>query len=106
MIDTQDLMSCSHQVCACVQLAPMSTTTDFTTAAEYSIGNSGQSLIFSIVTKHSLQRGADLQWISAFPTEAEVLYPPLTYLEPTGRTQVIPVKTYICTIVQVNATIP
>ena len=25
-----------------------------------------------------LQYGADLQWISAFPGEAEVLYPPLT----------------------------
>jgi hypothetical protein len=28
---------------------------------------------------------ADLQWLSAFPGEAEILFPPLTYLQPTGR---------------------
>lgn len=33
--------------------------------------------------------GADVQWLSAFPGEAEVLYPPLTYLKPTGRTEEI-----------------
>ena len=27
---------------------------------------------------------ADIQWLSAFPEEAEVLYPPLTHLAPTG----------------------
>ena len=32
--------------------------------------------------------GADVQWLSAFPGEAEILYPPLTYLKPTGRLQV------------------
>ena len=32
--------------------------------------------------------GADVQWLSAFPGEAEILYPPLTYLQPTGRSQV------------------
>ena len=31
-----------------------------------------------------MQYGADLQWLSAFPSEAEVLYPPLSYLQPTG----------------------
>ena len=32
--------------------------------------------------------GADVQWLSAFPHEAEILYLPLTYLKPTGRSQV------------------
>ena len=36
--------------------------------------------------------GAEIQWLSAFPEEAEVLYPPLTYLNPTGRTEKIVVK--------------
>jgi len=36
--------------------------------------------------------GADLRWVSAFPGEAEVLYPPLTYLKPTGRTEKISAK--------------
>ena len=33
------------------------------------------------------ERGADVAWLSAFPGEKEVLFPPLTYLSPTGRTQ-------------------
>ena len=28
----------------------------------------------------------DLQYLSAFPAEAEVLFPPLTFLRPTGVT--------------------
>ena len=31
--------------------------------------------------------GAELKWLSAFPGEEEVLFPPLTYLQPTGREQ-------------------
>jgi hypothetical protein len=65
------------------ELAPMSTTTDIYTAVSYSM--SSNSLIFRIVTKNSLQRGADLQWLSAFPAEAEVLYPPLVSLFPPAR---------------------
>ena len=32
----------------------------------------------------ALPRGADLQYLSAFPAEKELLYPPLTFLQPTG----------------------
>ena len=31
-----------------------------------------------------MQRGADLSFLSAFPEEAEILFPPLTYLEVVG----------------------
>ena len=31
--------------------------------------------------------GADISWLSAFPGEKEVLFPPLTYLDPSGREQ-------------------
>ena len=34
-----------------------------------------------------MQLGADLQWLSAFPNEAEILYPPLTYLKPSGKAE-------------------
>jgi hypothetical protein len=81
----------------------MSTTTDIATAAAYSI--STESLIFKIATRNKLQRGADLQWVSAFPSEAEILYPPLTYLQPTGRTQVIVVDDHRFTIVEVTPTL-
>jgi hypothetical protein len=88
---------------AYVQLAPMSTTTNIITAVTYSM--SSESLIFKIVTKNGLQRGTDLQWLSVFPTEEEILYPPLTYLQPTGRTQVIEVDSYKFTIVEVTPTV-
>ena len=35
---------------------------------------------------------ADLQWLSAFPNEAEILFPPLTYMQPNGKTQVIAIE--------------
>jgi hypothetical protein len=85
----------ANLACARVQLAPMSTTTKFRTAAEYSVGDKGgHSLIFKIKTRNNLQRGADLKWLSAFPTEAEILFPPLTYLQPTGSTQQVVVEKY------------
>ena len=34
-----------------------------------------------------MERGASIEYLSAFPAEAEFLYPPLSYLRPTGRTQ-------------------
>ena len=45
---------------------------------------SESSLLFKIKTKSFMQRGADLQYLSAFPAEKELLYPPLTFLKPTG----------------------
>ena len=65
------------------ELAPMSTTTDPSVAISYAI--SEESLIFKLKVDNFVQYGADVQWLSAFPGEAEVLYPPLTYLQPTGR---------------------
>ena len=47
---------------------------------------SESSLLFKIKTKSFMQRGADLQYLSAFPAEKELLYPPLTFLRPTGAT--------------------
>ena len=68
------------------ELAPMSTTSDLNIAIEYGTCSTG-SLIFKIQVPDALASGADLEWLSAFPTEAEVLYPPLTFLRPTGRMQ-------------------
>ena len=67
------------------ELAPMSTTTDIRVAARYAL--SSDSVLLRLKIDSVLARGADLRWLSAFPDEAEVLYPPLTFLEPTGRTQ-------------------
>ena len=64
--------------------APMSTSPDASVAVAYSAGASS-SLLLKIVTSSFIDRGADLFFLSAFPTEREVLYPPLSYLQPTGR---------------------
>jgi hypothetical protein len=68
------------------ELAFMSTTSDLNVAVRYSI--SPNSLLFKIVPSSFMSMGADVQWLSAFPGEAEILYPPLTYLRPSGRKQV------------------
>ncbi len=65
------------------ELAFMSTTTDLSVAVRYSL--SRNSLLFKIVPQNFMSNGAELQWLSAFPGEAEVLFPPLTFLQPTGR---------------------
>ena len=66
------------------ELSLMSTTTDSSVAVRYSL--SPFSLLFKIKAVDFMSMGADLKWLSAFPGEAEFLYPPLTYLKPTGRT--------------------
>ena len=68
----------------------MSTTTDLSVAAGYSL--SQHPLLFKTVSTGFMTLGADLQWLSAFPTECEILYQPLTFLKPTGRTETIKVE--------------
>ena len=63
------------------EFAPMSSSSDLRVALQYS-GNAQTRLIFKIVTSSFINRGADLQYLSAFPDEVEFLYPPLTFLEP------------------------
>ena len=69
-----------------VELAFMSTTNDLKVAVRYCL--SPHSLLFKIVASDFMSMGADVCWLSAFPDEEEMLYPPLTYLKPTGRSQV------------------
>ena len=68
-----------------VEMAPMSASHSLETALRYS--HSPHSIIIKFVTRSFMERGADLEWISVFPGEKECLFPPLTFLSPTGRTQ-------------------
>jgi len=88
------------------ELAPMSTTTDLSVATKYAC--SGESVLLKISLDNFMQYGADLQWLSAFPGEEEVLYPPLTYLQPTAREpQVVQLSTgHKFTVYEVKPTIP
>ena len=50
---------------------------------------SEHALLFRIVTNSFMQRGVNLQFLSAFPGEVEFLYPPLTFLKPTGNEEML-----------------
>jgi hypothetical protein len=65
------------------ELAFMSTTSDLSVAVRYAL--SPHSLLFKIVVPNFMSCGAELHWLSAFSNEKEVLFPPLTYLQPTGQ---------------------
>jgi hypothetical protein len=66
------------------ELAFMSTTSKLSVAVRYSL--SRHSLLLKLVAPNFMSLGAELNWLSAFESEEEVLFPPLTYLDPTGRT--------------------
>jgi hypothetical protein len=87
------------------QLALMSASTDLKTALSFSLSKEGDGLVFKILCNNVMQRGSDLQWVSMFPTEVPVEYPPLTHLQPTGKTQVVEVNTFRVTVVEVNVTL-
>jgi hypothetical protein len=42
---------------------------------------SDQPLVFRIISDDFMSRGIDISWLSVYTIEAEVLYPPLTYLK-------------------------
>lgn len=78
----------------------MSTTTSLEVAVQYAAG-AKSALIFKLRTDSFMQRGASIGFLSAFPTEEEVLYPPLTYLKPTGKTRTVVGKGRFFTVVEV-----
>eukprot|EP00667_Euglena_gracilis_P002377 EG_transcript_2377 len=59
------------------ELACMSTSSDLSVVASYA--RSKMPLLFRLKVDSPMELGADLRWLSAFPDEAEVLYPPLTF---------------------------
>jgi len=66
-----------------VEIAPMSTTTDIAVAMKYSL--SAASVLLRIETSNFMKRGVSVRWLSAFPAEEEILYPPLTFLHAEGE---------------------
>ena len=70
------------------ELGFMSATTQLTLAVRYALNQYKQDqdmLLFKIRVPDFMSAGAKLAWLSAFPQEDEVLYPPLTFLKPTGK---------------------
>jgi len=69
------------------ELAPMSSTANLALAVQYSL--SQESLLFKLRTDSFMARGASIAFLSVFPAEEEVLFPPLSYLNPTGKEEVL-----------------
>ena len=68
------------------EMALMSTTRELEVAVKYS--TSACSVLLKLETRNFRERGADLTFLSAFPAECEVLYPPLTHCEPVRSQEV------------------
>ena len=86
------------------ELAPMSTTSSLRTAMQYSA--SERALLLRIKTRNFVVRGPLISFLSAFPDEEEFLFPPLTYLQPTGEVQELRVDDATFTVVDVEPTMP
>ena len=82
------------------EIAPMSTTSSLEVALAYAgaaaaataatgpataCGKGESVLLFKLRTDSFMARGASIRFLSAFPGEDEILFPPLTFLQPTGR---------------------
>ena len=78
------------------EVALMSTTTDLRVAVSYSVGfdpsSATRALLFKLRAESFMDRGADLSYLSCFPAEVEMAFPPLTYLAPSGRREVFKVS--------------
>ena len=62
------------------------TYSDLSVAVRYSMSSS--SVLLRLVTDSFIKCGADISYVSAFPSESEYLYPPLSYLQPIDKPRV------------------
>ena len=85
----------------------MSTTTNINIAARYArAGRDNHSLVFRLRSSTFMNLGCDLMAFSAFPHEKEALYPPLTYLQPTGKPHQLVYDGCTYTILDVEPSFP
>ena len=66
--------------CGGVEMGFMSTTTDMEQARHYALNAQGARVLYEI-HQGVVSRGAEIAWLSQFPAEAEVLFPPFTALD-------------------------
>jgi len=87
------------------ELAPMSTTTSLKVAMTYSASAEG-ALLMRILSKNFQARGSNIAFLSAFPGEAEFLFPPLTFLQPKGKPRTLQVSGVTFTVIDIEPTLP
>ena len=87
------------------ELGLMSTTSSLRVAMLYCASRA--CVLLRLCTQSFMERGADIAYLSTFPAEDEVLYPPLTYLQPTGEVEKVqPDNNSTLTIVDVTPFFP
>ncbi|KAJ1494579.1 hypothetical protein T484DRAFT_1927105 [Baffinella frigidus] len=87
------------------EVAPMATTLDLSTALSYS-GCRASAVLFRLRTSGSLSRGADVSFLSAFPGEKVILFPPLTHLRTLGKAREMEVRGIRFLVVDVEPILP
>merc|ERR1711920_125499 len=68
------------------EIACMSTSSDLRVVASYA--KSECPMIFRICADTFMNQGSDISWLSMYPSESEVLFPPLTFLKPVLRRRI------------------
>ena len=86
----QNVRLCRNQLMheGATELAPLSFTSDVGVAARFAQSRTALLLVVNARGSY-LQRGVSLRFLSMLPQEDEFVYPPCTYLRPTGRTALI-----------------
>lgn len=82
-----------------VEKSTMSSSSELKVALQYAASKS--CLIFKIATEGFRQRGADISFLSCFPEEGEFVYPPGTFLKPTGKQERIEFHGAAITVIEV-----
>jgi hypothetical protein len=85
------------------EMACMSTTSDQKVAEEFALSKS--PLLFKFVSKSFMSHGASISFLSVYPGEKEVLYPPLTYLRPIKMSEET-IGTTVYKVVEVEPVFP
>ena len=85
------------------EMACMSTTSSREVAEDFAWSKS--PLLFKFVSNSFMSHGADISWLSVYPNEKEVLYPPLTYLRPIRITEET-IATTVYKVVEVEPVFP
>ena len=70
----------------------MSTTSNVAIAAGYASRSEKKPLFFRIKVQSPMDKGADVSWLSAYPGEKEVIYPPLSCMQPLFKQKLKDVK--------------